>query len=237
MYFYVCDIETTGLQCGHNEITEVSVLDCQSMEQVTWMIKIKYPERFSKQALYITKKTNEELMSRGRYIEDVLDEINDFILKDDIEIDDICIIGHNVVNFDRKFLEYYFSLHGKSFPARYYLDTLVVAKRYTKTVLGLQKTSHALNELMVTANVRAVETENLHSSSVDVRNNYRLWKKMVAGGMNNSEFIKMSPAYLAEVATPAPLKKKGKKSKAEEFSLEDIMEEQTDQPFEEDDDD
>ena len=239
MYYFMTDIESSGLSVEFNEITEISCLDCQTLEQITWMIRIRRPEKCSKEAMYITNKTPEELMSRGRYIEEVLDEISEFILKGGTEIDEVCVIGHNVVNFDRKFLEYNFSSNGKKFPAIYYLDTLKMSKKYTKDILGIRKTSHKLNDLMITANIKTAETENMHTSATDVRNNFRLWKKMIADGMVNSLFIQMSPAYLAEPnkVENKPIKKKGKKSKPEEYSLDDIMEEQSTEPFFEEDND
>ena len=236
MRYFVIDLESDGLKCGYNQITECSILNCQTMEQITWLIRIKDPKRCSKQALYVTKKTAEELMSRGRYIEDVLDEISEFILRDVASSDEIVMIAHNS-SFDRRFIEDAYMSNKKKFPGVYWLCTKEMSSKYTKNVLGIQKTSHALNEMLITAKIKSAETDDIHSACVDTRNTFRLWKKMVSDGMSNSLFIKMSPAYLEEDTKAAPTKKKGKKSKAEEFSLEDIMEEQTDQPFEEEDND
>lgn len=231
--FLILDVECTGLSVEHNELTEVSILDCESLEQITWMIRIRHPEKCSKEAMYITKKTPEELMSRGRYIEDVLDEITEFMLKDGTEIDDICVIAHNA-SFDRRFISKAFESNNKKFPAIFWLDTKEMARKYTKTVLGLQKTSLALNQLLITANIKSAETKDIHSGAVDCRNEMRLWKKMTAAGMSNSEFIKMDPNYLNK---STPIKKKGKKAKVEEYSLDDIMEEESsEQLFEENDD-
>jgi DNA polymerase III alpha subunit (gram-positive type) len=235
MRYFVIDLESDGLKCGYNQITECSILNCQTIEQITWLIRIKDPKRCSKQALYITKKTAEELMSRGRYIEDVLDEISEFILRDVASSDEIVMIAHNA-SFDRRFIEDAFLSNNKKFPGVYWLCSKEMSSKYTRNVLGIQKTSHALSEMLITAKIKSAETD-IHTSCVDVRNTFRLWKKMVSDGMSNSLFIKMSPAYLAEEDKPTQLKKKGKKSKAEEFSLEDIMEEQIDQPFEEENDD
>ena len=111
-----------------------------------------------------------------------------------------------------------------------------MSKKYCRTVLGLQKTSHALNALLVTTKIKSAETDNIHSSSVDSRNTFRLWKKMTDAGISNTEFIKMAPEYLNELKS-TPIKKKGKKSKPEEYSLDDIMEEQSTEPFFEEDND
>jgi len=228
MFYFGLDVESTGLKCGYHEITEISILNCQTMDQVTWLIKIKYKERCSKEAMYITQKTPEELENRGRYIEDVLDEITEFILKG-AEKDEVCIIAHNA-SFDRRFVTHAYVSNNKENPIRYWLCTKEMSKKYCRTILGLQKTSHALNNLLITANIKTMETDNIHSSEVDTRNMYRLWKKMTLAGISNTEFIKMAPEYLNEVKA-TPIKKKGKKAKAEEYSLDDIMEEQTTESF------
>ena len=201
MKYFVIDTETNGLKCGFHELTEISILDCQTLEQITWMIRIRNPERSNKVAMQITNKTPNELASWGRYIESVLDEINNFLIGNVDEVDEICMIAHSA-SFDRRFMEHSFQTNNKTFVAQYWLDTVPFAKKFAKQYLGLKKTSVALERILVTADIKNVEL-GAHSSEVDVRNTFRLWKYMVARGMSNTEFIKMSPTLLQTKPTVA----------------------------------
>ena len=111
-------------------------------------------------------------------------------------------------------------------------NKLVYAKQCYTRSMGYF--SYVTQFLIITANIKSAETKDIHSGAVDCRNEMRLWKKMTAAGMSNSEFIKMDPNYLNK---STPIKKKGKKAKVEEYSLDDIMEEESsEQLFEENDD-
>ena len=216
MKYFVIDLETTGLDLKNHEITEVSILDCQSLEQIIWFVRIRHPEKASKEALMITGKRLEDLVFKGRYVETILDEINDFVLKGVDEIDEICMIAHNA-SFDRRFVENAFAANDKKFIGQYWLDTAMMARRFSKTILKLKRTSVALGEIVKTANVKNIEI-GAHSAEVDVRNTFRLWKLMVQKGMSNTEFIKMSPSLL-----PGTMTKKTGNEQSKEQLMEDVM--------------
>ncbi len=219
MKYFVIDTETVGIKCGFHEITEISILNCETLEQVVWMVKIKHPERADKRALMVTNKTLNELLSRGRYIEDVLDEINSFLQEGSKEVDEICMIAHNA-SFDRRFIEDAFTSNDKTFIGQYWLCTVAMAKKFNKTILKLTKASASLEKMLISGNVKNVEL-NAHSAEVDVRNTFKLWKVMTARGMSNTEFIKLSPALMPFVQKK-PIKKRGKKAKEAEYDLADV---------------
>jgi len=217
MKYMVIDIETTGIKCGFHEITEISILNCETLDQRVWFVKIKYPERASDDALRLTNKTRRELVSRGRFIEDILDEINEFVEEAGDELEEAVMIGHNC-SFDRRFMEHAFETNNKKFKAQYWLDTVSMARKLAKNVLKIGKTSFALDRILVTAGVKNIES-GAHSSEVDVRNTFRLWKYMSQRGISNAEHIKMYPALM-----PGNKKQKPKAEKDLDYNIEDISE-------------
>ena len=156
MKFITLDLESTGLSPEFHELTEIAILNNETMELVEWDIKIRHPERCSKDALMITNKTANELTKRGRYLEDCIDEIDEFIKSVSKDPDEIVCIGHNILSFDRNWLEKQWKKHNKIWLANYYLDTLQMSKKFTKQILGIQKTSHSLDQYRLTANVETL---------------------------------------------------------------------------------
>lgn len=199
------DIETNGLADFH-EITEISILNCSSMEQVTWDIKIKYPQRSSKDALLITGKTAQELATRGRYIEQVIPEINEFIQSISKDPDDIIAIGHNV-SFDRRFLENKWKANNSKFPVNYYLCTMEMSKRFSRNILNIKnKMSFSLSNMLKIASIKEIPGQ--HQSTIDVQNCYRLYMYMKSRGMPDTEFIKLSPSLMQNLVKTAKPNKK-----------------------------
>ena len=206
----IIDVETNGTRPDYHELTEISILDCETLNQITWEVKIRFPQRCSKEALMITNKTPEELMSRGRYIETILDEVDEFIKSISEDPDDIVALAHNA-SFDRNFMETKWKQHNRIFPVNYWLDTLQMSRRFTKTILGIQKTSHALGNMMKHAGLS--ELPGAHASTVDCQNLFRLYTYMKQRGLQDSEFIKLSPSLmqnLTKTSTKKPVAKKQK---------------------------
>lgn len=220
MYFALIDVESTGLSCEYQELTEISVLNCQNLEQVLWEIKIKHPERCSKEALLVTHKTAQELASRGRYIEEVIPEINDFLSNITKDPDDLCIIAHNA-SFDRRFVEHFWKKLDYTFPANYWLDTLSMSKRFVKQILNINtKTSFALSNMLKLAGIK--EKPGAHQSLVDVQNTYCLYMYMKSRGMSNSEFIKLSPSLIENISAKK-ITKTGRKTKIDDKEVSNVM--------------
>jgi len=217
----VADIETTGL-ADYHEITEISILDCETLEQITWMVKIKHPEKASKEALFITKKTIPELLSRGRYIEEIIPEVNEFINSiSSNDPDDIVVIGWNI-SFDRSRLENAWKNAGFMFPANYYLCAMEMSKKYVRNVLNKkEKMSFKLSNIMKFASIN-VDGEN-HDSQTDTQSTYKMYMFLKSRGMTDSEFIRLSPTLMKDLSAPTGnLKKTGKKIDLEIKDLGDI---------------
>ncbi len=220
MEYYLVDTETTGLKNGFHELTEISIIRCKDRAQKVWLVKIKHPERASKEALHITGKTVNELLSRGRYIEDILDEVDDFLKEDKEEPDGRVMIAHNAP-FDRRFLEGVWEQQGRTWLANYWLDTKEMGRKFVKGIPNPTnaKISLSLDNLLKVANIKNIES-GAHSAEVDARNTYRLWDKFKTVGISNTEFTKLSPTIMNSIG----IKKTSnvKPPKANNFDLNDI---------------
>jgi len=194
MKYYVLDIETSGLKPGFHEITEISILRCADMVQRVWLLNIKYPKRFSKQALMVTGQDVNDILKRKKYIENAIPEINGFLEEDGDYADGRVIIAHNGA-FDRNQIEHNWDLYGQTFPANYWIDSKEMARKYIKRHLKLGKRqSVALSKVLELFKINA--EPGAHSAEVDVRNTFRLWKYLEKRGMSNIEFTKLSPKLI-----------------------------------------
>jgi DNA polymerase III epsilon subunit-like protein len=62
MFYYVLDVETTGLKCDWHEVTEISLIRCSDRHQLTKYIKAEHPWRASPEALSATGRTKQDLL-------------------------------------------------------------------------------------------------------------------------------------------------------------------------------
>lgn len=218
MDYVVVDIESVGLKPGFHEITEIAILNVKTMELAEWDIKIRHPERCSQEALLITNKTPQQLISRGKYIEDCIDDIDAFIKAVSKDPDEIVCVGHNS-SFDRRFLELCWKNLNHTWLANYWLDTMAMSKKFTRQILGIQKTSHALSNMVKLAEIQ--ETPGAHDSITDVINTFKLYNFFIQRGMKNSEFIHLSPALMENLVLKPT--KTVKKQKINDADIKDVF--------------
>ena len=184
--YYVIDIETTGLNASYHEMIEISVIRANDRVQLTRYIKCVYPERSSFDALKATGKTLADL-EIGVSKEQVINEVNDFFNLDNSAPANRCIVGHNIIAFDSKFLHSTWASVNSIFPANLYLDTITLTKQFIKTHdlsnVNVPKTAtgkvstklHSALELTGTKKA----TNKAHTAQSDTRNTFVLWKKLV----------------------------------------------------------
>ena len=77
----------------------------------------------------------------------------------------------------------------------------------------MQKTSHALGSMMKHAGLS--ELPGAHASTVDCQNLYRLYTYMKQRGLQDSEFIKLSPSLMQNLTKTAAKKPVMKKQKTD----------------------
>lgn len=183
--YYVIDLETNGLSVNYHEVVEISIIRTIDRKQLTRIIKCDYPSRSSIDALEITKKTYADL-AQGISKQQAVEDANKFFNEDGSVPAGRCILGHNIWNFDRKFLFWLWETCGLEFPAHLWLDTITLTKQFIKentieeskiikTATGkISTTLHASCEMLDIKKVGAA-----HSAKMDTRNTYMLWKKLV----------------------------------------------------------
>jgi len=185
--FVVCDIETNGLCCKgyYHEVCEISMVRASDRHQLSRQIIVERPENSSFDALKITGKTMSDL-KEGVSRNEAVEEFSQFLTNINPNPNGICVIGHNIISFDKKFLFALWEKVGERFPASLWLDTVALTGQFikqsdittlniTKTATGkISKTLHASCDLL---GVKKISTA--HNARDDARNNYMLWKALV----------------------------------------------------------
>lgn len=190
--YYALDLETNGLSTEYHEICEFSLLRMKDKVQLTRNIKVDNPENSSLDALRITNKTIEDL-KHGISREQLLADVDRFLNQDGSNPDNRCLVGHNVVNFDKRFLWALWEKQCKYFPINLYLDTLKMSKDYTKQ-LGLVKPKHTLEAMCDQLGIQKVA--GLHNAKSDTRNCYLIFNELIKNGVDHlkhMEYISHAP--------------------------------------------
>src|SRR5271165_549294 len=188
--YYCLDIETNGLMFKGNfhEITELSILRTTDRMQLSRQVKVNKPENSSMDALKITGKTIDDL-KKGISKQQLINDVEEFLTEDNLSPEHRCLVGHNVVNFDRKFLWQQWEVFNKIFPFSLYLDTLNMSKDHAKK-LGLIKPSLKLEAACDLLGVK--KQDGKHNAKSDTRNCYLLWQKLMEK-VDHLEHIKRIP--------------------------------------------
>lgn len=184
--YYVLDLETTGLNSTFHEVCEISIIRATDKVQLTKMVRCERPHDASFDALQMLNKTISDL-KMGTAKEQVVKEVNNFLALDGADASSRCIVGHNVIKFDKRFLHEMWASAGSAFPADLYLDTMELTKQFIKlhnpevpslhkTASG--KTSTKLHSALYLTGTPPV-TSQMHTAKSDTRNTFMLWKKMV----------------------------------------------------------
>lgn len=174
IHYYILDLETTGTSVGYHEIIQISIIRCSDRVQLSRDVKAEYPQRANPVALEVTQKTLDDIV-KGETKENIVKTCNDFFNQDQQTPEARCIIGHNIINFDKKFLHNLWAECNQSFPANLWLDTIPYFKEYMKKHgIVSRKTNLEFALSTVGAKSRGVA----HNAIVDTQNNYILWHKL-----------------------------------------------------------
>lgn len=184
--YYILDLETTGLNSTFHEVCEISVIRAADKVQLTKMVRCERPEDASFDALQMLNKTISDLRA-GFDKEQVVKEVNNFMALDGGDTASRCIVGHNIVKFDKRFLHEMWASVGSTFPADLYLDTMDLTKQFIKLynpeVPSLHKTASGRTSTKLHSALyltgTTVITNQMHTAKSDTRNTFMLWKKMV----------------------------------------------------------
>jgi DNA polymerase III epsilon subunit-like protein len=176
LIFYTVDLETNGLRWANNfhEICEFSILRAHDRVQLTRMVRVIHPENSNMDALNITKKSLNDLKT-GISPSQLVEEAEEFLSEDNLTSAHRCIIGHNVINFDRYFLWNLWGRHKRIFPAENWLDTIHLFKAAAKKHQIIKPKFN----LQAACDLFGVEkVGGQHNAKADTQNCFLLWQKL-----------------------------------------------------------
>ena len=151
---FILDLETTGLDFRHHRITEVAVLNIEANTILTELVNPQQP--LSEGAMRVTGKSLLDYEKEKPFC-DIADKIIDFIGTES----PVFIIGHNIDNFDKPFLEKELNLVSKKIPKSWkFIDTLKIAREILPEL-----ENHSQESLRKFFNVSAT---NSHAAAKDV---------------------------------------------------------------------
>lgn len=184
--YYVLDLESTGLSAKDHEVNEISIIRVKDKVQLTKQVRCEYPERASFDALKITGKTLQDL-ENGISKEDAVAIVEKFFNQDGLTPNFRCIVGHNVISFDKKMLFALWEKCGKEFPAHLWLDTMHLTRQFAKNA-GIVKPKVNLQASCDMMQIKKVA--GMHNAKSDTRNTYLLWEKLKESDIDYLPFIK-----------------------------------------------
>lgn len=175
--FYVADLESNGLMWKNNnhEICELSIIRASDRTQLTRLVKVDKPQNSSFDALKIIGRTADDL-KRGISKAQLINEVEQFLAEDGLEASSRCLIGHNIINFDRKFLWQHWETFNKQFPFDLYLDTMHLMRAYAK---AKQIVKPAINLTASCQLLGIKQAGQSHTGHFDTRHTYLLWQELI----------------------------------------------------------
>jgi len=108
-YIICFDVETMGLNHKKHDITEIAMaaINCETLEiegKYESIIKRYSDAEYDVQAMETTGITEEDLETKGKDVDDVIEEMLDFLGDYVLESKKPILGGHNIDNFDIDFL-------------------------------------------------------------------------------------------------------------------------------------
>ena len=153
----VLDVETTGFEPGPAEILELFILKVQNDEIIDEFYSLFRPNSNILNS-HIHGITDEKV-EHSPLISDKANEILDFI-------DGSILMGHNIDNFDIKFLNHFLKVELPNNT----IDTLIISR----SILGSKIKNHKLKTLAEYLNV----VTPTHTARDDVMTTFEVYKKL-----------------------------------------------------------
>jgi DNA polymerase III epsilon subunit-like protein len=192
---YVCDTETTGTDPKIHDVIEVCFWRIGDDESKTWCIKPTNPDTIEEEALRINKHKREDILhqtpegkEKYRSLEEVLPEIEIWIMEDGAAAEDRIFIGHNP-QFDYDFLLKAWEKAGcqDDFPFGYWIengtkrnqgfiiDTMAIA-RLIDMCIDKRRQRYNLGSLVKAFGITRAQA---HRADGDVKMTKELFEKMI----------------------------------------------------------
>ena len=163
--FVVFDLETTGLSTRYDKITEFGGVRFENGRVVKRMQMFVDPERKIPEAIVKKTKITDEMVRGKPKIEEVIDEILEFM-------DDAIIVSHNIT-FDYGFLKEVLRKMGRDFvkPA---IDTLSLSRYLFPDASG-----HKLGQLSKNLGIEKYDDDDAHRADYDADILNEVWLAML----------------------------------------------------------
>lgn len=179
--FVIFDLETTGLSPQEDSIIEISAVKVRGNEITEEYSTFVNPGFHIPETASSVSGITDEMVKDAPGIEQALSDFTVFI-SDDV------LVGHNIINFDLKFINKEMTaLWGKALPNDY-LDTLIMAKRYLPELQ-----SRSLESL---SGHYGISYAGAHRALCDCKINYEVYKHLI------EEMRHPSQAALTVVSCP-----------------------------------
>ena len=189
--YYIVDTETTGLRAGFQEITEISIIRADDLNQLTRYIKCHHPERADARALQKTGRTFDDLL-KGDGPQETIRSCNEFFKQDGLTPEHRCVVAHNA-SFDRRFLHALWGEYNREFPVNHWMDTIKFARTWSKQI-GKAPQNFQLETVLKFADIKPIP--GAHVASIDAQNTFLLWKKGVDAEVDHLPAIQRVPHSL-----------------------------------------
>lgn len=162
--YIVLDLETTGLNCEQDDIIEICAVKLDNKHQIEEefyaLIKIERP--LPALIIKLTGIKDSDLQERGEHAEAVFKKFRGFL-------GDAVLVGHNINEFDLKFLKKAFEKIGATIGNDTY-DTLRKSKEFFRFY------SYKLEDMALNLNI---EARQFHNARSDVQVTVELFKHLL----------------------------------------------------------
>jgi DNA polymerase III epsilon subunit-like protein len=188
--FSILDLETTGLMSSNSfhEICELSIIRATDRVQLSRKVKVDNPMNASTDALKVIGKTIDDLKKGISKIQ-LINDVENFLSEDGLTYEHRCLVGHNIINFDRKFLWQQWESYNKTFPMYLYLDTMQMMRSINKKN-GIKGGAN----LIAACDYFGIKkvAGGSHNAKSDSQNTFLLWEKLMQE-VDYLDFIKRLP--------------------------------------------
>lgn len=161
--YVVFDLETTGISSTYDEVIEISGIKVRGGQVTDEYTSLVNPERSIPRGASQVNGITDDMVRNAPVFRDVLMDFFEF-LGDDV------LIGHNIHNFDMRFVYRDAERYYGKLPGNDYIDTLSVARNY------LPQLSHY--RLVDLASFYDISVKGAHRALNDCRMNQQVYEHL-----------------------------------------------------------
>lgn len=161
--YVIFDLETTGINPLEDRIVEISAIKVKDRTVIEEFSTLVNPERPIPLAASFVNKITDDMVKDAPKTEEALKAFIDFV-------GDEILIGHNIHEFDIKFIHRDIEKHFGMFLCNDYIDTLPMARNLLKEL--------PKHKLSLLAEHFGLSGEGAHRALVDCRMNQKVYEEL-----------------------------------------------------------